>query len=69
MREVPVPLCTVWLVIDPVETGFPGARERRARRGSGILAGETRLQEGPSMEETPPEKYAGLRLMRSQGPD
>ena len=68
MREVPVLFSTARLASNPVETGLSGAGNVARDADPGSQQGETRLQEGPSMEETPPEKYAGLRLMRSQGP-
>jgi len=60
MCEVPEPFCTARLASDPVETGFPGAGNVARNADPGILAGETRLQEGPSMEDTPPENMPGF---------
>jgi hypothetical protein len=55
-------------VIDPVETGFPGQPECGARRNVLIPAGETR-ETGRFLDgRDPTGKFAGLRLMRSQGP-
>ena len=60
MRDVPVPFCAVRVAIDPVETGFHGQPRNVARDGGLGSRQVNLLQEGPYMEDTPPESMPGF---------